>query len=441
MQEYFYQLADSLAGVLQPNEVYTCTFDAEDSDFVRFNRSAVRQAGTVTQRFLSLTLINGMRHTSSTLSLAGDFEIDQPRVVALLTELREQLPYLPEDPHLLYATEVQSSEHHGKNRLPEDSAAIVAAIQEAGRDRDLVGLYAAGGIHSGFANSFGQRNWFSSYSYNFDWSFHHQADKAVKCGYAGFVWDPAEFAHKVETATDQLAVLARPAKTIPPGRYRVYFAPEALYELIGILGWSGFGLKDHRTKQTTLLKMVEEGVRLHPAIALRENTQDGVAANFQEDGFIKPAHVTLIENGVFRDCLVSPRSAKEYGVPTNGASGNEMPESLDMAAGSMPTAEILRRLDTGVYINNLHYLNYSDRVACRITGMTRFATFWVEDGVIQAPLNVMRFDEILYRLLGDNLVGLTADRDLILDSSTYYARSTGSGRFPGALVEDFTFTL
>ena len=441
MQEYFHQLADSLTGSLQNGEVYTCTFDAEDSDFVRFNRSTVRQAGTVTQRFLSLTLIDGMRHTSGTLSLAGDFAVDHPRVVALLTDLREQLLYLPEDPHLLYATEVRSSEHHGKNRLPEDSAAIVAAIHEAGRGRDLVGLYAAGGIHSGFANSFGQRNWFSSYSYNFDWSFYHQADKAVKCGYAGFVWDPAEFARKVEAATEQLETLARPAKTIPPGRYRVYFAPEALYELIGILGWSGFGLKDHRTKQTTLLKMIEEGARLHPTVTLRENTNDGVAANFQEDGFIKPDQVTLIEHGALRDCLVSPRSAKEYSVPTNGASGNEMPESLDMAAGNLPTAEVLHRLDTGVHINNLHYLNYSDRVACRITGMTRFATFWVENGVIQAPLNVMRFDETLYRMLGENLLGLTAERDLILDSSTYHARSTGSGRFPGALVEDFTFTL
>jgi len=73
--------------------------------------------------------------------------------------------------------------------------------------------------------------------------------------------------------------------------------------------------------------------------------------------------------------------------------------------------------------------------------MTRFATFWVENGVIQAPLNVMRFDETLYRLLGENLIGLTAERDLLLDASTYYARSTSSGRMPGALVGDFTFTL
>lgn len=118
-----------------------------------------------------------------------------------------------------------------------------------------------------------------------------------------------------------------------------------------------------------------------------------------------------------------------------------MPESLDMAGGQLPEQEILRTLGTGVYINNVWYLNYSDRTACRMTGMTRFATFWVENGAIQAPLNVMRFDETLYRLLGEKLSALTIEREFILDPSTYGARSTASNRVPGALVEDFTFTL
>ena len=61
----------------------------------------------------------------------------------------------------------------------------MTALLEAGRDRDLVGIYAAGGIHTGFANAFGQRNWFSSYSFNADWSFYHAGDKAVKTAYAG----------------------------------------------------------------------------------------------------------------------------------------------------------------------------------------------------------------------------------------------------------------
>jgi predicted Zn-dependent protease len=255
------------------------------------------------------------------------------------------------------------------------------------------------------------------------------------------VWDPHEFAHKVETAAEQLAVLAQSPHTIKPGRYRAYVAPAALAEIVGLLGWSGFGLKDHRTKQTVLLKMVEEGARLHPTVTLQENTAEGVAPNFQEAGFIKPDRVTLIENGAFRDCLISPRSAKEYGLPTNGASGGEMPESLDLAGGALPESQVLHELGTGVYINNVWYLNYSDRTSCRITGMTRFATFWVENGTIQAPLNVMRFDETLYRMLGNNLTALTAEREFILDPSTYGARSTASSRTPGALIEDLTFTL
>jgi predicted Zn-dependent protease len=128
-------------------------------------------------------------------------------------------------------------------------------------------------------------------------------------------------------------------------------------------------------------------------------------------------------------------------VPTNGASEWETPESIDMAPGDIPNAKVLERLGTGIYVGNLWYLNYSDRPACRITGMTRFATLWVENGVIQAPLSVMRFDETLYRVLGENLVGLTAQTEMILDPTTYEQRSTSSWRLPGALIDDFAFTL
>jgi predicted Zn-dependent protease len=440
MQGYFHTLADTIAALLQGDEVYTCTFRGEDSDFVRFNHSAVRQAGTVVQRFLNLDLIRGQRHAATDIALSGDFEDDRVRLTQAVATLREQLPYLPDDPHLLYATDVHSSVHEGENCLPK-SAEAVAAMVEAGQGRDLVGFYAAGCIYAGFANAFGQRNWFASHSFNCDWSLYHQADKAVKTAYAGFVWDAAAFQDKVETAAAELAQLQSTPRTIPPGHYRVYLAPAALEEILHTLSWGGFGLKDHRTKQTSLLKMVAEGVHLHPAVTLRENTHDGVAPNFQGAGFLKPEQITMINAGVFHDCLVSPRSAKEYGVPTNGASPRESPQSLDMAAGDLPRAEVLQQLDTGVYINNLWYLNYSDRSACRMTGMTRFATFWVEHGVIQAPLNVMRFDESIYRMFGEHLLALTRERELILSTSTYHQRSTSSSRLPGALVDDFHFTL
>jgi predicted Zn-dependent protease len=94
-----------------------------------------------------------------------------------------------------------------------------------------------------------------------------------------------------------------------------------------------------------------------------------------------------------------------------------------------------------VWINNVWYLNYSDRPGCRITGMTRFACFWVEKGQVVAPINVMRFDETIYRALGENLLGLTRERDMLLDSGTYGGRSTESARVPGALIDKFHFNL
>jgi predicted Zn-dependent protease len=440
MQNYFNGLADFLTAKLTGDEVFTLGYGGEDSDFVRFNESKIRQAGHVQQKHLSLDLIIGSRHATGVTTLSGVAEDDQSRLTELLADLRQKVPALPEDPHLLYATEVKSTEQHGANELPPAKDAT-GQILMAGAGRDLVGIYASGGIHSGFANSLGQRNWFSSFSFNLDWSFYHERDKAVKSGYAGFTWDPDELHRKVESAATQLEILKKDSVTIDPGRYRVYMAPAAAYDYLGMISWGGFGLKMHRTKQTVLLKMIEEGASLHPAVTIRENTKDGVAANFQSDGFLKPDGVTMIEGGAFKDCLVSPRSAKEFDVPNNGTNSMEAPESLDVAAGDIPEAEILKRLDKGVYINNVWYLNYSDRPACRITGMTRFACFWVEGGEIVAPLNVMRFDETLYRAFGENLIGLTQEREMILDAGTYGGRDTGSGRIPGALIEDFNFNL
>ena len=87
--------------------------------------------------------------------------------------------------------------------------------------------------------------------------------------------------------------MRQPPQTIAPGAYRVYLSPTALYGILGMLSWGGFGLKDHRTKRTTLLKMVEEGAHLHPLVTLSENTAGGAAPNFQDAGFVKPDAVTL----------------------------------------------------------------------------------------------------------------------------------------------------
>jgi predicted Zn-dependent protease len=73
--------------------------------------------------------------------------------------------------------------------------------------------------------------------------------------------------------------------------------------------------------------------------------------------------------------------------------------------------------------------------------MTRFASFWVEGGRIRAPLEVMRFDDTAYRLLGESLEALTRERDFLPDTDTYGERSTVSVRTPGALLSRLALTL
>ena len=440
MQAYFYQLADYLQQQVRGQERFKCEFAAETSDFVRFNRGALRQPGHVRQMALSLNWIEGECHATASIGLSGQWDADQGELDAIVKVLREQLPDLPPDPHFMMATEVNSTEHIVPSTLPS-AAHIVDQILSVAENYDFVGILAIGPIVRGFANSYGQRNWHESSSFIIDWSLYHNTDKAVKTAYAGLAWDETEFRAKFAQSVAQLALLELPPVSVPPGAYRAYLTPAAMYEMMTMLNWDGLSEKAFRTKQSSVRKMRDEGLSFNSAFSLQENTVDGLAPGFQEDGFIKPERVSLIENGKLAGSLISPRTAREYDIPNNGAGGAEMMAAIDVAAGSLPMKDALRELGTGVYVSNMWYLNFSDRAWCRVTGMTRFATFWVENGEIKAPLNVMRFDDSMFKLLGENLLALTQEREMIIDGDSYGSRGTNSARLPGALVKDLMFVL
>ena len=440
MKNYFYSLADYITERLNAGEVHLLSFNGEQSDFSRLNNCKIRQAGSVSQFYLKLTLIDGLKTASHEFVITHNASMDKDVIDTVMDSLRDRLRVLPEDPYLLYSDEVQSFEEIEENRLPS-SETVMDDIVALAKDRDLVGIYAAGEIQRGFANSLGQRNWFQKPNFNFDWSLYYQDDKAVTQAYAGFEWDRRQIEEKIEKGIKELEILSRLPKAIDPGKYRVYMAPAAFTEFVTMLNWGGFGLKSHKTKDSPLIKMIEEGLTLDPSVSMLENTKDGIGPRFDGFGFIKPDRVSLVKGGAFDQSLVSPRSAKEFNVETNGANPSEATDSFELRPGTIDTKDIITTLDTGVYMNNAWYLNFSDRNSCRITGMTRFACFWVENGEIKAPLNVMRFDESIYRMLGENLVGLTKERDFIVSSNTYYQRATRSSHLPGMVIKDFTFTL
>ena len=439
METYFQELPAAIDAALAPGERHATWFSAEETDFVRMNRGKVRQPGHVAQRYVEIRLVHGARHASHALSLTGDPPADAGAARAAIAGLRDALPHLADDPHLLLPTTVTSTTAARGGPLPQ-SEAIVDTIVEAANGHDLVGLLAAGPVYRGFANSDGQRNWHSITTFNLQWSLYYRADKAVKASYSGLSWSDETLRERIAQSAEQLALIRRTPRSLAPGKYRAYLAPAAVREIAELLSWGGFSARALETQQSALAGM-RSGAKLDSRVHICDDIEGGVAPDFQAEGFARPGRVPLIADGTLVGALVSPRTAKEFSLEANGANGAESPEALAMQGGSLAMRDALAALDTGLAVGNLWYLNYSDRPACRMTGMTRFATFWVENGNIVAPVDVLRFDDTLYRLLGDSLEALTTERELLLESNTYGSRMLTSVTLPGALVSEMNFTL
>jgi hypothetical protein len=56
-------------------------------------------------------------------------------------------------------------------------------------------------------------------------------------------------------------------------------------------------------------------------------------------------------------------------------------------------------------------------------------------------VEAMRFDDSMYRLLGDQLERLGAQPELLLSDSTWGERGTGGMHLPGLLARSFELTL
>ena len=162
---------------------------------------------------------------------------------------------------------------------------------------------------------------------------------------------------------------------------------------------------------------------------------------FNGNGEVAPESLPLIVKGSLLNTLVSTRTSAEYGVSTNYAEDTEELRSPYMASGDLSEKDVLKNLDKGLFLSNIHYLNWSDNPGGRITGLTRYACIWVEGGEIVAPIETMRFDDTFYRFFGSQLESVGAKVEVIPDVLTYGQRNLGVITCPGILTNEFELTL
>lgn len=436
----FAQVVEAVRSRLQRDEQFTLELWGEQSQFVRFNSAKVRQTGTVTDGQMQLTLMHDQRTSYREVPFTGKTSVDVEQAVLALAELRSIVPQLPIDPYLVLPQgQATSRDIHQGDLLAIDQ--VADAILPAVSGLDFTGLYAGGTVLRAYADSLGQRHWFATDSFAIDYSIFTADGQAVKGTYAGSKWEQTAYSAQLDQAKVQLERLAQPPKPIPRGQYRTYLAPAAMAELLSMFSWGGISEAALQQGHSALAALQRGEKQFAPAFTLKENFGRGLVPRFNNLGEVAPIELPLIQNGQLVNTLVSSRTAKEYGKPANGADDGEYLRSPEVESGNLAASEIFKALDTGLFLSNLHYLNWSDRPTARITGMTRYACFWVANGEIVAPIENLRFDESLYRCLGEKLVDLTDSQEFLPEVGTYERRSLGGTWTPGLLVDDFTYTL
>ncbi|MCC5662814.1 TldD/PmbA family protein [Nostoc sp. CHAB 5784] len=436
----FNQLIETLLIKKSESEQFTVKLSSERSQFTRFNHAKVRQTGCVADGWLELTLMADQRSSVRQFPFTGNWDVDWQLAYTALQELRNELILLPIDPYLVLPSGNNTSrEIHSGNLLADE--AVVPTVLELVAELDFTGIYAGGIVIKAYGDSNGQKHWFATDSFTLDYSLFSTSGQAVKGTFAGSNWDISAYIAKISEAKKQLKLLSRPAKELPRGQYKTYFAPAAVGDLLAMLSWGAVGEADIQQGNSALAALSRQEKQLSPRFSLKENFQRGLVPRFNELGEIAAPELPVIEKGHLVNTLVNSRTAKEYQKIANGANGSETLRAPEVTTGNLVFEQILQSLDTGLYVSNLHYLNWSDRHTGRITGMTRYACFWVENGEILAPIENLRFDESLYRFWGDKLVDLTNFQEFIPEVGTYESRQLGGSLVPGMLVKDFTYTL
>ncbi len=440
MNEYFSLLNNYIFSELSKNEVLITNISGENSQFIRFNNSKVRQTGLIDDMSFSMILISNNRKSSISLTLTGNIDNDKSLILFNLNQLRDNVKFLPEDPFIVMPTVVKSSSEIYSGSLLNNKDSVNNLIP-AMQGVDLTGIWASGKIFSGNANSMGLEHWFETETFSLDYSIINDEQKMVKACYAGTHWNQKEYEDFLFASKQKMELMSKKSISIEPGEYRAYIAPDGVSDLIGMLSWGGIGESSIQQGDSSLIKLKNLESKLSPCFNLSEDFSSGMVPRFNGMGEVAPEKLPLIVAGALKNTLVSSRTEKEYNIPTNYASSDEGLRSPIMSSGKINENDVLKNIEKGVYLSNLHYLNWSDRIGGRITGMTRYACFWVEDGEIVAPIENMRFDDTIYNIFGQNLEESTDKLHLVPNVGTYDGRNLGGTYCPGIILSSFALTL
>ncbi len=246
---------------------------------------------------------------------------------------------------------------------------------------------------------------------------------------------------QIEEKVREIVPLAKkniPDEEIEPGQYTVILGPEAVADIFSYFVYGALNGFAYETKTSSAVKYL--GKKIGPEfLTFKDDPEDERQIKYPFDSVgTKRTTFPVIEKGEFKNILYSYQTALLFGKEPTGHTVSMLQPYMAFVmnpvidGGNMAKEELFSKVDKGIYIHRIHYMNIVDPAELTLTGMTRDGLFIVENGEITKAVKNMRFNVNFYNLL-ENLKAMSKETYNIAGSFTAFIA-------PYALVEGFNFT-
>jgi predicted Zn-dependent protease len=403
---------------------------------VRFADNQMSTAGGVSDFNVVIQSSFGRKHAVTTTNDTSDAAlrraVEQSEALAKLApDDPEAMPALPAQQYkdiTAYFTSVADLSADARAK------AALAALDPARKAGDIT---AAGFLltNAGSTALGNNKGLFAYYrSTNANYTLTVRTKDGTGSGWAGGEhndWNQLDINGLAQRAIEK-AHLSRNPVAIEPGRYTVILEPQAVGDLVQLIGnYSDARSADEGrspfSKQGGGNKIGEKVV--DPRISIVADPFDPMILSqpFDFQGF-PLGKQTFIENGVLKELFYSRFWAQKQGKQATGA-----PTSFIMTGGDASVDDMIKSTERGVLVTRLWYLREVDPRTILYTGLTRDGTFLIENGKITKALKNFRFNESpLFMLNNVEALG----RPVRLAGT----EAGGAVVVPAIKVRDFNFT-
>jgi len=222
---------------------------------------------------------------------------------------------------------------------------------------------------------------------------------------------------------------------VEPGDYKVILGPHAASELLNYMLFGAYAASVDRGD--SYFKDLKDKKVFPESFSVTSDPENPrlITIPYNEDGHIA-RKLDVIDKGVFKNFFVDHYFSKKLGMEKSGTVGLG---AVTVDEGDKTLEELISGIDRGLYISNVHYMNFINQQETSVTGLTRDGTFLIENGKITKVVNNLRFTEKIAEIFR-NASGIENVQNPVPHSENYGEFEIYSSLIPHIMSDKFKIT-